>query len=196
MADQNREKLNLPALLKPVLVLFLVCFVTTGLLALTNWATAPVIEENTRKEAQRLYRIVLPEAESFEEMTYELDGQSYVVQKGVKGDQIIGYVFNTQKNGYAGPVVVLTGITAVDAKVSGVQILSMSETAGLGLNAAKPEFLNQYLQQENPLSVVKVEPVGENQILAISGATITTNAVTDSVNLARQIFEALGGAQK
>lgn len=188
MAVSTSNKIK--SMLLPALVLFCVCLTTTALLAVTNEATAPVIAENLHREAQRLYRIVLPEADQFQPQEQVLDGQTYVIQKALKGDQVIGYVFNTQMNGYGGPVVCLTGIN-LEGSIQGVQILNMEETAGLGANAAKPEFLGQYQNKKGELTVVKTAPKQETEIEAISGATITSNAVTGSVNQAQALFNAI-----
>ena len=58
----------------------------------------------------------------------------------------MGYVFETEASGYGGKVKVMTGIDAEGA-ITGVVILSHDETPGLGANAEKPDFLNQFLQQ-------------------------------------------------
>lgn len=191
----SKKSNAIKSLVLPALCLFLVCLITTTMLAFTNQATYPVIAENTRKEAERLYREVLPKAESFESKKVELDGQSYDVQVGKAGGKDVGYVMQTQHNGYAGPVVCLTGIDA-EGKILGVRILSMNETAGLGMNAGKPEFLNQYNGKSSLLQVVKNEVKGDDQILAVSGATITSNAVTQSVNTALKIFKQVSGGAK
>lgn len=186
----NQKQSAVRALLLPTLCLFVVCLVTSGLLALTNSMTEPKIQENLRLEAERLYRVVLPDAETFESTEVQMEGKTYTVQIGMQSGQPTGYVFETQMAGYGGPVVCLTGINA-EGVVTGVQILSMTETAGLGMNAAKPEFIDQYKGKKQPLQVVKGEVKAESDIQAISGATITSNAVTQSVNQAMQLFQSL-----
>lgn len=172
----------------PALCLLCVCLVTTALLALTNQLTAPIIAQNLNNEAAALYRVVLPEAESFEKTEVQLDGKIFAVQKGLQNEEVKGYVMTTEHNGYGGPVVVLTGLSP-EGVITGVQILSMEETAGLGMNAEKPEFLNQYIGRADKLTVVKTEPKSELDIQAISGATITSNAVTNSVNQAMELLK-------
>lgn len=180
-------------ILAPTVCLFICCLVATGLLAVTNKFTSEKIEANLREEANRLYVIVVPEAETFREEKVEVQGETFVYQVGLKGDETVGYVFNTQKNGYGGPIVVLTGLDSAGV-IKGVQILSMTETAGLGMNAGEPAYLNQYKNKSKHLTVVKTDP-GEDQIQAISAATITSQAVTDAVNQALEIFEAQKGGQ-
>ena len=70
----------------------------------------------------------------------------------------------------------------MDGKVTGVKIISSNETPGLGQNAAKPEFLNQYIGKEFEIGVA-----GDNEINAISGATMTSDGVTGAVNTLLEI---------
>ena len=73
-----------------------------------------------------------------------------------------------------------------DGTVSGVSIGSHEETAGLGAKAAEPEFYEQFAGKpaDGSLSVIKNGTAGESEILAISGATITSKGITDAVNTA------------
>ena len=76
-----------------------------------------------------------------------------------------------------------------DGKVTGVNILSHSETAGLGANAVKESFRDQFVGLVKGITVSKDKP-GENSIDALTGATVTSRAVTKAVNAA---IEAAGG---
>ena len=69
----------------------------------------------------------------------------------------------------------------------------MSETAGLGAKAKDEAFNGQYdgKKTDKPLEVAKGSASGDNQILAISGATISSTAVTNGVNAAIDVFNAL-----
>ena len=79
-------------------------------------------------------------------------------------------------------------IVGVDREktVTGVKIISMSETPGLGSKAQEPEFNDQFIKKDvsKPLKVIKSGIIDENEIVAISGATITSTAVTSGVNAA------------
>ena len=108
----------------------------------------------------------------------------------------MGYVFETEASGYGGTVSVMTGIDT-EGNITGVVILSHDETPGLGANAEKPDFLNQYLQPapEGGLSVIKYQAPSQGQIEAMTGATVTSTAVTNAVNQAiEQYYEVKGGA--
>lgn len=184
------KKFSAGDILKPVVVLTLICVITSALLAYTNSLTAPVIadlavetELNTRKE-------VLATAEEF--VDDDLNGVAYCTGKDASGTTV-GYVFTTSAKGYGGDVKVMIGVNA-DGTVAGVQTLSLSETPGLGMNATKPSFLEQFIGKTLGVAVNKNNP-GENEIKALTGATITSKAVTSAVNTALEYYtEITGGA--
>ena len=101
------------------------------------------------------------------------------------GKDTIGYiVMVTTPNGYGGNISIALGVD-VDGTVAGTQILTISETPGLGMNATNEEFMTQFSEKKVPAFVVtKTGAKEENEIDALSGATITTNAVTNGVNAA------------
>ncbi len=184
------KKFSIGDILKPTIVLALICIITSALLAYTNSLTAPIIadlavetELNTRKE-------VLKNAAEF--VDEDLNGVAYCIGKDA-GGATIGYVFTTAAKGYGGDVKIMVGVNA-DGTVAGVQILSLSETPGLGMNATNPGFLEQFIGKTYGIGVNKNEP-GENEIKALTGATITSNAVTNAVNIAFDYYlEITGGA--
>ena len=91
-------------------------------------------------------------------------------------------------------MVVLTAMKA-DGSIAGAQILEMQETAGLGMNASKPEFIDQYKGKKSKLHVVKDGASKDDEIQAISAATITSKAVTKSVNTAMDLFALVNGKE-
>ena len=101
-----------------------------------------------------------------------------------------GFVVTTvDSEGYGGDIKITVGITK-DGTVNGVSILSISETAGLGMKATEPDFYTQYQgKQTEHFYVAKDGGEGE-PINAISGATITSRAVTGAVNTALEYFHA------
>ena len=97
---------------------------------------------------------------------------------------LIGYTIKTSPKGYGGAVEVMVGIST-DGKITGVDIGNHSETPGLGSKASDPAFKDQYLDKDvaNSLLVVKGSVNNDNEISAISGATITSNGVTSGENI-------------
>lgn len=179
-------KLNPKAVVKPAVSLFLICLVVTALLAGVNLLTADRIVALSVQKAEDSQKVVLPEAASFE--TVDED-----TVKGLDGSgELAGYVITTEAKGYGGTVEVMTGITA-DGSVSGVVLLSQNETPGLGANAAKDSFREQYQQAvpESGFEVIKPGAAADGQIQAMTGATITSQAVTDAVNQAVAKYQTL-----
>lgn len=148
-------------------------------------------EDAAKKEA---WQAVFPEADlnDFESQDVDTDiADQVIADLGIKGsiDEVCvvgdeGYVVTaTDGEGYGGDIQITVGITA-DGTVNGVSILSISETAGLGMKATEPSFYEQYEGvQTDKFAVAKDGGEGE-PIDAISGATITTRAVTGAVNAA------------
>lgn len=183
------EKKDIKLIIKTAVSLFLICAVAAGILAFINSVTGPIIAENNEKNADAARLQVLPEAESFEMKTAS-DGTVYYI--ATAGGETAGYVFTTSASGYGGAVSVMTGIKP-DGTVSGISILSINETPGLGMNAKKDSFLSQFVGQTGMFEVVKNTTPADNEILAITSATITTRAVTNAVNEALTIYNTVKG---
>ena len=115
--------------LVPTLTLFIICLVATALLGLTNQVTAPIIEQLAVETEIKSRQVVFADAKSFGEAEILDDGTSVVTALDDAGNVIGHVVVNTTK-GYGGDVVVMTGVDA-EGKVTGINILSHAETAGL-----------------------------------------------------------------
>ena len=184
-------KLDAKEVLKPTLILVIICLIATACLAGTNILTRSAIAAQKEKDAQASRQVALPVADSFEQSQ-----DSDICFVGKKGSDVVGYVFTTEANSYGGKIQVMTGIDS-DGKVTGVVLVSTNDTPGLGLNAQKPEFRDQYKQQapENGFEVVKGGGAkeGEGQINAMTGATISSKAVTTAVNEAVAEYQKVKG---
>ena len=100
-----------------------------------------------------------------------------------------GYVVTaTDKEGYGGDIKITVGITA-DGTINGISILSISETAGLGMRATEPAFYEQYQGKQAEKFVVSKDGGDGEPIDALSGATITSRAVTGAVNAALGYYQ-------
>lgn len=167
---------------------------------------APIAQaqENAKQEA---YKEVFEDADEFAALKVnEKEAAQAVKDAGVdgavineaaeakKGGETIGYVVTaTDKNGYGGDIQLSVGIQS-DGTVSGISILSISETAGLGMNAQKPAFMNQYAGKKTDHFYVSKDGGEGEKIDALSGATITSRAVTGAVNASLGYYKnVLGG---
>ncbi|MCT4562805.1 MAG: RnfABCDGE type electron transport complex subunit G [Maledivibacter sp.] len=183
------------------LILLLVCVVAALALAVTNELTKDQIAYQRDLASKEARMAILPTAESFkpidEAKLNEIKSKNDKIAEvfaGYQGDTIVGYTFKTLPSGYGGTVEIMTGID-VEGKITGVRLGNHNETPGLGANATLPYFYEQYENKsiDKDIEVSKVEPTKDNQIQAISGATITSSAVTSGVNMAINTFKEISG---
>ncbi len=181
--------------LKPGLVLGVICIVAAVVLSIAYQTTLGPIHAQEEQAKTEAMKIVLPAAEKFEEVNVN-EGEavsSFFV--GKNGNEIVGYAIFTEPKGYGGPINMLTGIDA-DGIITGISIVGHSETPGLGANATEEEFRAQYIGKTGTLKVTKSESANEDEIVAMTSATITTDAVTVGVNEALSFFDSnLKGGQ-
>ena len=192
--------------LKNCVALLVITLVAGLALSAVNEITKEPIakaEETARLEA---YETVFPDAEF--EIPQDLDallegGQAAIDSVGLTGCTVsdilyandangerIGYVVAAvSPNGYGGDISVAVGIDAKTSTITGFSVLSNSETAGLGARCTEDEFVSQFAGKDaTSIEYVKGGGAAGNQIDAISGATVTTNAVTEAVNSALAVY--------
>ena len=198
-------------IIKDACILFAITLVAGVLLGIVYDVTKAPIANQSEKAKQEAYRAVLPDAESFEAIEgitcsddsiitvsgYVNDEISDIVA-GVKGGKIVGYVITvTDGAGYGGDIKFSVGV-ASDGTYMGTSILSISETAGLGMRAGEvlvPQFSDKNVSL---FTYTKTGAAADSEIDAISGATITTNAVVNGVNAGLAYFDKIlkgGSAQ-
>ena len=176
----------------PVFSLFIICIVFTLLLGLTNKATADKIKALSLQAEAEARTKVLDTAKSFSD-EMEKDGITYYEGYDDSGE-IVGYIFPEESKGYGGTIYMQVGINS-DGTVHGVEITELSETAGLGMNAKnQPWFLEQFKDMGGVIGVAKNNPA-DTEIQALTGATITSRAVTLGVNTAIESFNTITGGE-
>ncbi|NLY43999.1 MAG: RnfABCDGE type electron transport complex subunit G [Clostridiaceae bacterium] len=165
------------------------------MLALGNLLTEDRINELNIKTQNEARQEVLPSATEFEEIKVKGlgEGDYKTVQNvyvGKNDGNAVGYCVGVAPSGFGGPIEMVVGIDS-EGKVTGVTIVNSSETPGLGSKAAEPKFKGQYKGKstDSPLKVIKSGTPADNEIVAISGATITSNAVTQGVNSAVKVIK-------
>ena len=178
-------KKNREDIIKPVGVLLAICIIIPLALSVTNKVTVKKIAEleaaNSKKNMQSLI-----DADNFE----ECENGEITYYAAINGGKTAAYIFTESSKGYGGDVSVMTAIKP-DGTVAGVAILDVSgETPGLGQNAAKESFFSQYIGLKKGVSVLKNGAKAENnEVDAVTGATITSTAVTRAVNKALDDFD-------
>ena len=187
------KKFDIKEVLIPTVSLFLICTIVTLLLAVTNSVSAPKIEQLRIETENKTKVAVLSEAKEFSDaLTITLNGADYTYYEGYdENNKLTGYVFTTSAKGYGGDIITMVGVKA-DGVISGMDFLSISETAGLGMNADSDDFKGQFVGKSGKIGLNKNNPA-DNEIQALTGATITSKAVTNAVNTALELFEEVNG---
>lgn len=197
-------------LIKDAVSLFIITLVAGFLLGGVYEITKKPIAKAEYNKKQEAYQNVFSKASSFEE-NKELtklakSKENFTDDKEVTGvfiDDVLtakdesgtelGYVLSIgSKEGYGGEITISVGIDKTGT-VTGMEVLSMSETAGLGANCTTDEFKSQFEGiKDSKIEYTKTGKSKENEIDALSGATITTKAVTKAVNNALAFIYANG----
>lgn len=191
-------------IVKDALILFIITLVSGICLGFVYELTKEPIELATIASNNKTYAEVLQAADTFTDAEGSADKiaelaasttfsdlgygsveiESVLVGTDASGAQV-GYVINSlSNNSYGGAVKISVGFDN-DGVITGLGIRETSDTPGLGLKAKDAEFRDQYVGKNvEELTVTKMGASADNEIDAISGATITTNAVTNAVNAA------------
>ena len=160
---------------KPIVVLVVICIVVTGALAATNQMTAPIIKEATIQAQNKARKELLPDADSFTVMS---DIQAENVSDISVADNGAGTVIIAHGKGYGGNVTVMVAFNPDDT-IKQIKVTEQAETQGVGTNVTvKTDFWGQFEGK-----AAETLTVGEN-IDKVSGATISSKAVTGAVNAA------------
>ena len=202
-------------IIKDACILFAITLVAGILLGAVYDITKTPIANQNEKAKQEAYRAVMEDADKFEEIDgfsaadgatsylakgdedYSADEITEVVA-GVKDNKIIGFVVTVVAgDGYGGDIKFSVGVKA-DGTYSGTSILSISETAGLGMRAkTDPTFLVQLEGKKvSKINVVKdgTGSSADDKVDAIGGSTITSKAVVKGVNAALTVYNGLASA--
>lgn len=202
-------------IVKDTLAITLITLISGLALGLVQDITAGPIAEQQQKSKEEAYKAVFADAGSFEqvELTEDVsaDLESYLDENGYGAQNIdevmtaldgsgsqIGYAFTvTTSEGYGGDIQFAMGVKD-DGTLNGISILSIGETAGLGMKATTDDFKNQFKDKNvEKFEYTKNGATADNEIDALSGATITTNAMTNGVNAGLCAFQyAEGGNLK
>lgn len=173
--------------------------------------TADPIAEQKLKAKEAAYMAVFAEAESFGEIVLGEEGAqslaAYLDENGYGAQNVdevmtafdadgkeIGHAFTiTTSEGYGGNIQFAMGVKC-DGTLNGISILSISETAGLGMKADTDEFKGQFSNKNvEKFVVTKNGATSDDQIDALSGATVTSNAMTNGVNAGLCAFQYVEG---
>jgi RnfABCDGE-type electron transport complex D subunit/RnfABCDGE-type electron transport complex G subunit len=202
LADQgagNEEKssVNVKSIVIATVAIFAITLVAGGALAYVQDVTKEPIEKAEQEAKEEAYKAVFADAYSFENYNdfdtekaeklladagFDADIDEVVVAKSESGDEL-GYVVTvTSHEAYGGDLQLAMGVQ-LDGTTNGISFLSLSETAGLGMEADTDSFKAQFEGKNvDQFRYTKSGATVDEEIDALSGATITTNAVTNAVN--------------
>lgn len=161
--------------LKLTLILLIFCAVASGILAYVNSLTEPVIKERKAKEEVATRSELIPDADFVQAKL--ADGSPYFIAISTATKDTLGYTFIAAKNGYSSKVQTMVGVDK-DMKVLKIKVISQAETPGLGANCTNESFVAQFKGLgEADLLVDK----DGGKVKSLSGATITTRTITNSI---------------
>ena len=162
-----------------VLVLFSVTAVVALLLGLVDYITRDRIAANIKAKTDAAMSAVL-EAESYTALAGFSDDSGLIDSIYAAADasgNAIGYVSEVSPSGFSGAISMVVGVD-LEGAVTGISIVDMSETSGLGANASRSDFREQFIGKSGAVAVDK----DGGEIAALTGATVTSRAVTTGVN--------------
>ena len=173
----------------------------------------PIARQEAQAKAEA-YEQVFTDAAAFEEVKMDdtliqtirdqLDQEGYkaqsieeIMRAEDQSGEMLGYAFTVvTSEGYGGDIQFSRGVQN-DGTLNGISILSIGETAGLGMNADTPAFKDQFVgKQVEQLQYTKNGATQDDEINAISGATVTTNAMTNGVNAGLCAFRVMEGGDQ
>lgn len=185
------------AVMKQALFLFTTTVIIAGLLGVVYYITEEPIQEQLERELLISKQILLPIATTFETVEIINNNESTVtmVERGLDSSgSKVGYVVTVTPKGYGGEILTMVGFDA-SICITSYRILQSNETPGLGDIAAKREFTSRFEGKSDfPIHIEKL-PAKETDVLAITGATITSKAIAQGINHAAEIIMDIEGGK-
>ncbi|MBQ4100990.1 MAG: RnfABCDGE type electron transport complex subunit G [Oscillospiraceae bacterium] len=184
-------------IISPCVVLTVICVVIVALLAVVNSVTLEIITKNQLAAASESRKAVVPAADTFEQITLDGDiAATYSVLDVYKAKNNTGYAITVTSKGYGGEIKFMVGLEP-NGNIIAVSVVEQEETPGLGAKITEADFTNQYKNKKGGnFNVVKGAATGDSDIVAITGATISSKAATLAVNNACLAFEEIVGGAK
>ena len=168
--------------------LTITCFISGIILAGVYYVTAPVAAQKQVQIKNDTMKELVTSADNFKSVSGKKDWYT-----AVKGGKTIAYVVPAVSKGYGGDINMLVAVTP-DGKVIDFNIVSHNETPGLGSNASEDSFRGQFKDKKAGDLTVTKDKSNKKNIQAMTGATITSRAVTKGVKEAvQQVTTFTGG---
>ncbi|MDD5098000.1 MAG: RnfABCDGE type electron transport complex subunit G [Candidatus Omnitrophica bacterium] len=160
-------------------ILGLICVLAAGLLAGVNALTRVKIADQAKAEEQAALKEVMPQAAKF---TPVGQAEEVLYYKAFDSDdQLVGFIFKASEKGYSSVIQTLAGMN-LQGVISAIKVISQNETPGLGMRITENKFTGQFKNQDT---------ASLSGVQAITGATISSRAVMDSVIKKAQVIKEL-----
>ncbi|WP_125151949.1 RnfABCDGE type electron transport complex subunit G [Clostridium rectalis] len=178
---------------KGTLVLFLITSICALILSITHSATKDIIVFREKMESLQL-DMIFPHrrADNVKELSKGMAEDSIIsaLYEVYGGKDLIGHAIMVVSKGMGGPMKMTVGVSK-EGKISGIKVSSHSETPGIGDIVEKQSFIDRFknISIKEGLKLVKTSPNNGNEIEAVTGATITSAAVTSGVNEAIKFYK-------
>ena len=176
-------------ILKLALVLLAVSAIVAGVLGVINELTYPVIDAQKQAKTAEAFASVL-KADRFDEIAF--DNPDFPTVLTVHKAEGVGYVVTSKFSGAQGNITLAVGVDN-DYKCTGISVIEHAETSGLGANAASTgevgvKFRAQFVGQDESIALSNAG----GSIDALTGATITSRAITEAVATSIRAVKSLG----
>ncbi len=170
------------------LLLVTVAALSALILAVTEAKTAPIIKANLIKKEIELQNKVFPAADFFQKQDIKLPDPSASISAAYTNQKLSGAVLRVSTRGYSSDLVMLVGID-LNGKIKGAEIISSSETPGLGDNINSEQFSLQFceLLNTNPEPNFKIKK-DDGDVDAVTAATVTSRAFCSGIQKASSLF--------
>ncbi|SHM63160.1 electron transport complex protein RnfG [Caldanaerovirga acetigignens] len=162
--------------LRMIVVLLIFSILSGAVLAFSYEIANPKIQEQARKDLEESIKNVLPGTTKYEPV--EKEGMTFYIGLDEKGNKV-GIAFKATGQGFGGPIEMMVGYNPKEGRLTGLQILSMAETPGLGARIKEPAFTEQFKGKSvnDPF-----EP--KKDVKVITGATISPAGVANGIKSA------------
>ena len=188
----KKKESTFSSFISPILVLVVVCFVVTFALAMAYGVTKPIIDKNNLKESNKAKSELIPEAKNYDGKLVVVQKNKIYVTEASKAVNGSGVVVTVNSNSYGGTLTAMIGIDN-KGKITNVKIMSAQDTPGIGTKAQDPKHLGQY----KGLSDLGSETIkdSKSKVKYITGASISSQAIHESVFAGLKQYKAMGGAK-
>lgn len=158
-----------------IIVLMIISIASGAVLALSYEITNPTIQEQARQKLEQSVLTVIPGATKMEEIQKE----DMIVYIGLDDEgNKKGISFEATGSGFNGPIEIMVGYNPIEGNLLAIEILSMSETPGLGAKIKEEAFTSQFKGKSS-----EEEFAVKEDVQAISGATISSTAVANAIKI-------------